>query len=169
MQLTLDSLCISSKKLCTSCQSKLENHEISQIDIEIGNILLNFAKENKYLNTIKVKNIINSHDTVYIILGQGDKEKIVRAGVKLENLLKGYINKNFNFIETTKNPKKLIKDLISPIIPISTSTIMLPPDWSKELKVQINKREKTDLQISSNNLSIVTEAVLGFYAHYSYV
>ncbi len=97
------------QKLCTPCQSKLENDEISQIDIEIGNILLNFAKENKYLNTIKVKNIINSHDTVYIILGQGDKEKIVRAGVKLENLLKGYINKNFNFIEKTKNPKNSLK------------------------------------------------------------
>jgi len=168
MKLTLDRLCITSKRLCNNCQKKLDNGKVSELDIEISNILLNSAKSQKYLNSISVTNIIETSNTIYIIVKAGDLKPLLRAGNHLDKQLKTYKNKNYTFVEGTKNTKKLVEHLLSPIIPISTSTVMLPPDGDKELKVQVKKGDKSSL-LPSLELSQVTRAILGMYAHYTYV
>ena len=169
MKLTLDRLCISSRRICPQCQAKIDNGVAGQIDIEIGNILLNVAKSQKYLSKLSLTNIIETKKTIYLVVKKGDVERLKHAGDHLEKQLKEYKDKNYVFIEKTKSAKKLLDDLLAPIVPVATSTIMLPPDGDKELKVQIKEKEKDQVKLSSTELSQVTRAILGLYAHYSYV
>ena len=169
MKLTLDRLCISSRTICPQCQQKIDNGEVGQIDIEIGNILLNVAKSQKYLSKLTLTNIIETKKSVYLVVETGGVKLLKQAGDHLLNKLKDYKQKDYVFIEQTDNPKKLMEDLLEPIVPVGTSTVMLPPDGEKELKVQIKKKDKDNLEINSTELSQVTRAILGLYAHYAYV
>ncbi|MHA2501968.1 MAG: hypothetical protein ACXAE3_03790 [Candidatus Kariarchaeaceae archaeon] len=168
MKLTLDRLCITSKRLCNNCNKKLERGIVSEVDIEIGNILLNAAKSQKNLNNLSVTNIIETSGSIYIILQSGNLGIISNSKDHLLSQLAKYSDKQVTFLEKTKNTKKLIEDLLSPIIPVSTSTVMLPPDGEKELKVQVKQDDKSKI-LSSMELSQVTRAILGMYAHYTYV
>ena len=169
MKLTLDRLCISSRRLCPQCKKKVESGEAGDIDIEIGNILLNVAKSQKYLSNLSLSNIIETKHTIYLVVKSNDVGQLIRAGDHLLDQLKEYKDKDYVYIEKTKSAKKLLEDLLSPIVPVGTSTIMLPPDGEKELKVKIKASEKDKIEISSVELSQVTRAVLGLYAHYAYV
>lgn len=169
MKLTLDRLCISSRKICPNCQKKIDRGKAGQIDIEIGNILLNVAKSQKYLSTLTLSNIIETKHTIYLVVGKDQVKMLRRAGDHLFKKLKEYKNKDYVYIEKTKNPNKLVQDLLAPVDPVGTSTVMLPPDGEKELKVKIKKSDKDKIDISTMELSQVTHAILGLYAHYSYV
>jgi hypothetical protein len=169
VKLTLDRMCITSGKLCNTCEERFDKGEISQIDIDVGNTLLNIAKSQRFLSDITVLRIIETSKSIYIITKKGDAIKLEQAGEHLENQLLRIKNKKFTYFDKTKNAKKLLSDLLTPVIPVGNSTVILPPDGDKELKVQIKKSDKEKLNIQSDELSRITSALLGMNCHYSYV
>lgn len=169
MKLTLDRLCISSRRICPNCQKKIDKGLAGQIDIEIGNILLNVAKSQKYLSKLRLTNIIETDNSIYLVVAPGQVKMLENAGEHLKNKLKEYNDKDYVYLEKTDKPQKLVEDLLAPVNPVGTSTVMLPPDGEKELKVKIKKSDKDKNKISAIELSQVTKAILGLYAHYSYV
>jgi hypothetical protein len=169
MKLTLDRMCIQSGKLCASCDKLYQNEEISDIDIDFGKILMNTAKSQKFLSNITILQIVETEHQIFIITNIEDKRKLQRAGVSLMSSFKGVDNRDVLFLEKTKNPKKFIEGLIGPELLVSTSTVFLPPFSEKELKVKIKKDNKSKLKILADDLSKLTQALLGMEAHYSFV
>lgn len=162
-------MCIQTGKLCNNCQEKYDKGEITDLDIEIGKELMNLTKSVKYLSNITLLKIILTSDLVYLIVGKGDKEKLERARDQLLPKLHKIDKRTFIILEKTKNAKRLIEELLTPIMPVGSSIVLLPPDGLKELKIQIKKQDKDEIKISANELSKLTEILLGMSAHYAYV
>ena len=58
---------------------------------------------------------------------------------------------------------------MSPVVPISNSTVLLPPNGDQEIKVQIKSSDKSNLLIQANELSEVTRALVNKNAHYAFM
>lgn len=169
MKLTLDRMCIQTKKLCPTCQNLMDKGEISEFDIELGNVLMNLAKSNKYLNDLTVLKLVETDLHVFVIVQKGQIAKVKRAEnqifAKLENILK----RKIIYLEKTKSPRVLLDFLLHPIKVISNSIMIIPPDGDKEIKVQIKKKFKEEVPISMNEASKLTKALLGMDTHFVYV
>lgn len=169
MKLTLDRMCIQTKKLCPTCQNLMDKGEISEFDIEMGNVLMNLAKSNKYLNDLTVLKLVETDLHVFVIVQKGQIAKVKRAEnqifAKLENILK----RKIIYLEKTKSPRVLLDFLLHPIKVISNSIMIIPPDGDKEIKVQIKKKFKEEVPISMNEASKLTKALLGMDTHFVYV
>ncbi|MCE7735104.1 MAG: hypothetical protein GPJ54_09520 [Candidatus Heimdallarchaeota archaeon] len=169
MKLTLDRMCIQSGRLCASCDKLYQNDVISDIDIEIGKILMNTAKSQKFLSNITILKIVETQRTVFVISKVGDVEKLLRAASAINSVFSQKDKRALIFLEKTKNPKKFIQGLIGIELLVSTSTVFLPPFSEKELKVQVKESNKSKLRILSEDLSKITNALLGMDAHYSFI
>lgn len=169
MKLTLDRMCIQTKKLCPTCQNLMDKGEISEFDIELGNVLMNLAKSNKYLNDLTVLKLVETDLHVFVIVQKGQIAKVKRAEnqifAKLENILK----RKIIYLEKTKSPRVLLDFLLHPIKVISNSIMIIPPDGDKEIKVQIKKKFKEEVPISMNEASKLTKALLGMDTHFVYI
>lgn len=162
-------MCIQTKKLCPTCQNLMDKGEISEFDIEMGNVLMNLAKSNKYLNDLTVLKLVETDLHVFVIVQKGQIAKVKRAEnqifAKLENILK----RKIIYLEKTKSPRVLLDFLLHPIKVISNSIMIIPPDGDKEIKVQIKKKFKEEVPISMNEASKLTKALLGMDTHFVYV
>lgn len=169
MKLTLDRMCIQTKKLCPTCQNLMDKGEISEFDIELGNVLMNLAKSNKYLNDLTVLKLVETDLHVFVIVQKGQIAKVKRAEnqifAKLENILK----RKIIYLEKTKSPRVLLDFLLHPIKVISNSIMIIPPDGDKEIKVQIKKKFKEEVPISMSEASKLTKALLGMDTHFVYI
>lgn len=169
MKLTLDRMCIQSGRLCASCEQLYQDDVISDIDIEVGKILMNTAKSQKFLSNITVLKIVETKTTVFVLSKVGDGAKLLRAAPTISSVFNQKDKRPLVFLEQTKNPKKFIQGLIGTELLVSTSTVFLPPFSEKELKVQVKKSNKSKLKILADDLSKVTTALLGMDAHYSFI
>lgn len=162
-------MCIQTKKLCTTCQNLMDKGEISEFDIELGNVLMNLAKSNKYLHDLTVLKLVETDLHVFVIVQKGQIAKVKRAEnqifAKLENILK----RKIIYLEKTKSPRVLLDFLLHPIKVISNSIMIIPPDGDKEIKVQIKKKFKEEVPISMNEASKLTKALLGMDTHFVYI
>ncbi|MFV2014500.1 MAG: hypothetical protein ACC656_03665, partial [Candidatus Heimdallarchaeota archaeon] len=158
-------MCIQSGRLCATCEKLYQNEEITDIDIDVGQILMNTAKSQKFLSNITILNIVETKNTVFLISKVGEREKLLRAYPTIIAKFNEKDKRSLVFLEKTKNPKKFIEGLIGSDMLVSTSTVFLPPFSEKELKVQVKKSNKIKLKILADDLSKVTKALLGMEAH----
>ncbi len=169
MKLTLDRMCIQTGKLCASCEELYQQDVISDIDIDVGKVLMKIAKSQKFLSNISIFNIIETDSTILLVTAPGDSEKLERAKEFVARSLAEVDKREFAFLDKTRNPKKFIEGLIGSDLIVSTSTVFLPPFSDKELKVQVKKDNKNKLKLINKDLSTITQALLGMNAHYSFV
>ena len=168
MKLTLDSFCLKSGKLCKTCQKKMDNGEVSQIDIEFGNLLINAAKINKFMADVTLNRIIQTDNAYYLLMGKGDVEKVKRALPSMKLKVKAITNLPVYYLEKSKNKRKVLEDLFDPIIPLSHSVVMIPPEGEKELKIHFNKTDKDNLKIDATETSSITKTLFGMGSHFSF-
>lgn len=169
MKLTLDRMCIQTKKLCPTCQKLMDEGEISEFDIELGNVLMNLAKSNKYLHDLTVLKLVETDMHVFVIVQKGQIDKVKKAEkqifAKLENILK----RKIIYLEKSKSPRVLVDSLLYPIKMMSHSLVIIPPDGAKEIKVQIRKKFKEEVPLSMNETSKLTKEMLGMDTHFVFV
>ncbi len=169
MKLTLDRMCITTNDLCLTCSKKIKTGEAGQLDIEIGKVIIHAAKQNKELNSITLNKIIVTRKGAYLIINPGDKAKFEKSGAVLMNTLSDAVGNDVFLIEMPTKVSKLVEDLISPVEPVRTSTVFIPPFGEKEIKVQIKKEDKPNLPMTQDVLSSITKELFGMNAHYAYV
>ena len=167
MKLTLDRMCIQTGRLCTSCEDLFEKGDISDIDIDFGKILMNVAKSQRFLSNVTVTKMVETKNKVFVIVSKGDKQKFLQAGDHLTKQFSTVDSRDIVYLEGTKNVKRLIEELLMPVVPTGISTIFLPSFDEKELKIQVKKQDKENL-MSTEELSVITNALLGINAHYAY-
>ena len=166
MKLTLDRMCLSTNDLCLKCLTKLKSGEVSNCDIQLGRVIIKASKRYKILKDITMEKVVLTNKAAYLIVKQGDKHKFDKAGYVFKNQLSDTIGTNIIILEKLKNVLSFIKKLLEPIIPHSTSTIFLPPDGKKAIKIAISKSEKEKIQFSAIELSKLLQGLYGTDAHY---
>ena len=166
MKLTLDRICLSTNDLCLRCSKKLKNREVTKLDIEVGKIIIQAAKQHKFLNSISLEKIISTKNAVYLLVKQGDKEKLERAGYVFMNMLSDTVGTEVVFIEKVKNVRKFIEGLVSPAEVVNTTTVFIPPSGDKEIKIQFRESDRNKVKISAEELTAIMTPLYGYGAHY---
>jgi hypothetical protein len=86
----------------------------------------------------------------------------------MKSKIRAITNLPIYYLEKSKNKKKVLEDLFDPIVPLSHSVIMIPPEGDKELKIKFKRVDKDELKIDAEELSIITQDLFGMRAHYSF-
>ncbi len=146
----------------------MKSGEASDIDIKVGKVIIHASKQNKELNKITLNKIILTPMGAFLIVNEGDKKRFDRSGFVLLNELSDAIGTDVFIIEKHKKAEKFIENLISPVEPVSISTVFIPPFGEKEIKIQIKKEDQGKLSFPQETLSNIVEELFGVKAHYSY-
>ena len=69
--------------LCPKCRKKLEKGEISELDLEVGKLLVSMEDEYPPLQNVFFHKAVESDGVMALFVGRGDIAKILSYGGKI--------------------------------------------------------------------------------------
>jgi len=131
--------CLKSGILCSKCQAKLKQGEISQTDLEIGRLLLSLESSHPPLQEINFHKAVETDGVLALIVGKGDVARLLSTGGKILRTIGEKTGKSVKILEAGVNNRKFLEDLFAPLNIITINTIWLP-DGSQETRVIFKRR-----------------------------
>jgi len=131
--------CLKSGILCSKCQTKLKQGEISQTDLEIGRLLLSLESQHPPLQEINFHKAVETDGVLALIVGKGDVAKLLSTGGKVLRAIGEKTGRSVKILEAGVDERKFLEDLFAPINIITINTIWLP-DGSQETRVILRRR-----------------------------
>ncbi|MHA1229836.1 MAG: hypothetical protein ACTSRP_22020 [Candidatus Helarchaeota archaeon] len=153
-------VCAKTGVLCSSCDSKLQSGEVSQLEIDISKELLELEKKFTNLKNVSLYKVIEKDDLIVLIVGKGDLNYFKGDHSKIRWILQEEYNKNIRIIEKSKNPKKVLEDLISPIPVLGINQIYLPTG-EIENKARVSEKDFERLSIDVKVLEDIIHSLTG--------
>ena len=123
-------ICLKSSILCSACQEKLSQGELTNKDIDILTLLYKESEKNKALSNIEVKKIITSNDIVLIVCNSGNAAKIVGRGGFFVKRLQDIAKKPVRVVEESDDPRKFLQNILLPV-PIINLNVLYTPRGDK--------------------------------------
>lgn len=143
--------CIRTGFLCSSCQEKVDEGEITHFELDLGRDLVDLQKEERFsfLENLSFHKAIDYGDVVILIVGKGDK---VRFTDELLNWIKEmYEIEKIILVENTNKPRPVVESLIAPGKLISLNEIFLATG-EVEYKAVIRKSDKEEILFTAEEL-----------------
>ena len=163
MKLPICTFCAKTSMLCVNCKAKLENNEISLMDVEISKLLVKFSNNKAFL---KVK-FYNSIDTANLTILSGNKnlkEAILKNTNQISNSITKMMGKPFQVVTKEGTVKDTIASLFSPV-EVSGIDEIFVPDGSKEIRINL-RGKSSDLPLKEDDLRLIasklTESIIRF-------
>ncbi len=119
-------ICAKTGVLCNSCQTKLEEEEITQLDIDLANYLMELEGRFSALKNTNFYKSIEVGSILIVLVGRGEISSFIGPRGKLIKLLQEKIGKHIRVIEKVSDLKKIIEDLIVPAALLGMNRIYLP-------------------------------------------
>lgn len=136
--------CLKSGILCSKCQAKLRQGEISQTDLDIGRLLLSLEDSYPPLQEISFHKAVETDGVLALIVGKGDVARLLSSGGKVLRTIGDKTGKNVKVLEAGVDERKFLEDLFAPLNIITINTIWLP-DGSQETRVILRRRGRRPL------------------------
>ena len=133
--------------LCSNCKMKLENDEITKLDVEISKVLVKFSA-NKTIQKSKFYNSIDTPNLTIIIGDSALKEWLLNKQVG--DPLKKIFSKNFEVVVKEGTIKDTLSSLFAPV-QVSGIDEIFVPDGTKEIRINLRGSEE-DLPLTSDEL-----------------
>jgi hypothetical protein len=118
--------CINSGFLCNSCQTKLDEGQLTDFELDLARDLLELELSDgrfDYLKNVSFYKAIDFEDVVIIVVGKNDK---LRFSQELIDWIKQtYEIDELILIEKTNKPRPVIESLIAPYKLLSLNEIFL--------------------------------------------
>ncbi len=153
-------VCAKTGVLCSSCETKLRNGEVTQLEIDLSRTLLDLEKQFPALKRVSFYKAIEKEDLVILIVGKGEINHIIGNYGKTKKILQEKFNKNFRVIEKSKSPKKILEDLIAPIPVLGINQIYLPTG-EIENKARVSEKDINRIPIDINILEDIIYSLTG--------
>ncbi|NVM28632.1 MAG: hypothetical protein HWN65_07290 [Candidatus Helarchaeota archaeon] len=119
-------ICAKTAVLCNSCQTKLDEGEITQLDINLANYLMELEGRFSALKNANFYKTIEVGDVLIVLVGKGEISSFIGPRGKLIKLFQEKLGKNIRIIERISDLKKTIEDLIVPATLLGMNKIYLP-------------------------------------------
>jgi len=94
--------CLRSGILCPKCRKKVEKGEVTQLDLEIGRLLLSMEDEYPPLQDVYFHKSVESDGVLAIFVGRGDIPRILSYGGKIIKALEQKTKKTIRPDGTTE-------------------------------------------------------------------
>jgi len=142
-------ICLKSGLLCTACQNKVTNGELTDSDVSILTLLYKECSKNGDLDSIGIKKLISSKDVELIVCSKGDGKKIVGKGGYLAKKIQDILKKPVRIVEESSNPREFLQNIILPV-PIINLNIIYSPKGEK-YKIVIPRNSRLPLKLDVFN------------------
>ena len=140
--------------LCSNCKMKLENGEITKLDVEISKVLVKNSS-NKTMQKSKFYNAIDTPNLTIIIGDSALKEGLQNK--QIEDAMKKISGKNFEVVVKEGTIKDTLSSLFAPVEVFGIDEIFVP-DGTKEIRINLRGSEK-DLPLTSEQLILISSKV----------
>jgi transcription antitermination factor NusA-like protein len=136
--------------LCPKCRKKLEKGEISELDLEVGKLLVSMEDEYPPLQNVFFHKAVESDGVMALFVGRGDIAKILSYGGKIIKNLERDTKKMVRVLESNSDERKFLEDLFAPMTILTVNRIWLP-DGTTETRVILKggERRRTTRYINS--------------------
>ncbi len=112
MQCQICEVCLNSNFLCSNCQNKLAEKQITEREIEVLRYLHSLEQNVRSLKDIKICKIVDG-SALTIITDIGDAPKVVGRGGAVVKMISKRFGKNVKVIEAA-DLKNFVQNLVSP-------------------------------------------------------
>ena len=126
MKTAICAFCAQTGMLCKDCQTKLANKEISQNDIEIAKVAVEFEKQFPNASKENIIKTIERPNQIIILVAPGNLRFLVGGNLDFDKRLERAIPKPIKIIEKGKNVRKLLDDLFAPALITGINTVFVP-------------------------------------------
>ena len=87
MRTELCQFCLRSGILCSKCKRKVEKGEISQLDLEIGRLLISIEDKYPPLQDVHLHRAVEADSVLAVFVGHGDIARLLSYGGKIAKFL----------------------------------------------------------------------------------
>lgn len=159
MKAPICNVCLKSDVLCSGCEEKLEEGEISDIEIKVSRILQDLSNEHASLRDSEILKIFDMENVVVIITADGDGAKVVGRSGEIVKKVAERIDKSIRVVEKSGEDLETIKGLLSPAEVESVNTVFSPDGQSK--KIVVNEEFEGKINLSIEEFEDIIDAVTG--------
>lgn len=139
MKTALCKVCQVTGVLCPSCEKRIREGEITQLDVEISVFLGKGSRDIRELENVQFKRAIFIDNHLILIFKRGDLPLMVTHGKRLIRELERRFGRKVFIVEDHPNFREFIESLLHPI-PVETINIIWLPDGSKETRIMLRRR-----------------------------
>ena len=145
MKAPICNVCLKSDVLCSGCEEKLEDDEISNLDIRVSRILQDLSNEYGSLRDSEILKVHDTENVVIIVTGEGDGAKVVGKGGEIVKEIASQIDKSIRVVEKASEDREIIQGLLSPAEIESINTVFKPSGESKKIVVSDEYEDKINI------------------------
>ncbi|MFB6204485.1 MAG: hypothetical protein ABEJ75_02475 [Candidatus Nanohaloarchaea archaeon] len=145
MKAPICNVCLKSDVLCSNCEEKLENGEITELDVRVSRILQDLSNEYGSLRDSEIIRVYDTDNVVVIVTAEGDGAKVVGRSGDIVKELADRIEKSIRVVEKSPEDREVIKGLLSPAEIESINTVFSPEGQHKKVVVDEDYRGKINL------------------------
>jgi len=133
--------CLRSGMLCSNCKKKVERGEVSQLDLEVGRLLISIEDKYPPLQDVHFHKAVEADGVLAIIVNPGDIARILSYGGKIIKFIERKTKKSIRVLEHRSDERKFLEDLFAPMSILTINRIWLP-DGTTETRVILKGRER---------------------------
>jgi hypothetical protein len=125
--------------LCSKCESRLKNGELSKSDVECSIKLIKLSRNNQDIDKL---NLISSQkiDEDYVLILKDSNLSHINSNDKLINSVEKEFNGKVWFVEANSSIRRFLENLFFPIRILKTNMIWLP-DGNQVTQVTIESKD----------------------------
>ena len=146
--------------ICGNCQQKIDEGEVSDIDIQVARVLVNLEDEFPDIKEATFKQAFETEGIIVILVGKGDIRRLIGPGRRVLRKLETELKMKARIVEESRNPQNVLRDLIRPVRILGVNTIWLP-DNTFERKVRISERDRDNIPLTLKQLETAIQKISG--------
>lgn len=167
MQTPLCSICLDSDDiLCTGCQAKLEDGDISEVDVELSRLLDELAEDIETLREVEIKKTITTANAIVVLTAEGDGPKVVGRNGRVVKEIADTFDRSIRVVEDTGDVEKVVDKLLAPVDHAGIRTVYRPD--GEEQKVIVPEDEEPRVPFTVEEFQDIVDDLTGDRIHLSY-
>ncbi|NCN64653.1 MAG: hypothetical protein GW779_02300 [Candidatus Altiarchaeum hamiconexum] len=151
--LPICNICAKTRTLCASCETKLKNEEISEMDVKIAQMIYDFGK-----GDLGFEKAVDVGDFVVVLSQKADIGKIIGPGGENLRKMEESIGMHIKIMGAS-SAEEMIHTLISPANIVSTSRLY-KADGGIMKKITINKNDVDKLKMDLHSIKKIVSNLL---------
>ncbi|MHA1916799.1 MAG: hypothetical protein ACTSUV_00585 [Candidatus Ranarchaeia archaeon] len=133
--------CLRSGILCESCQQKLDNGDITQLDVDILKEMITKEKSYPLLKKVEFVRTIGIKDVVLLQVNRKSIPVLTNLREEVIKPIERKLGIEIHIVSNTRKVSRLVAEILSPIEILGVDTIFVP-DGTTERKIRISKTEE---------------------------
>jgi transcription antitermination factor NusA-like protein len=159
MKAPICNVCLKSDVLCSKCEEKLENGEITDLDIKVSRVLKELSNEHGSLRDSEIVKVYDTENVVVIVTGPDDGAKVVGRKGEIVKKVADEVGKPIRVVEKAENDRDVINGLLSPGEIQSINTVFKPEGESQKIVVDEGFEDK--INMTREDLEMIIQEITG--------